>query len=96
MKNKHFNELVESLNEAIAIDRGIKKPSRIFDVKPNDVAQIRKDANKSQAEFAEMIGVSVGTLRNWEQGRRKPEGPAAALLKIVSADPNYVERILHA
>lgn len=96
MKNEHFNELVESLNEAIAIDRGIKKPSRIFDVKPTDVAQIRKDANKSQAEFAKMIGVSVGTLRNWEQGRRKPEGPAATLLKIVSADPNYVERILHA
>jgi len=41
-----------------------------------------------------MIGVSVGTLRNWEQGRRKSEGPALALLKIVSADPAYVEKIL--
>lgn len=41
-----------------------------------------------------MIGVSVGTLRNWEQGRIKPEGPALGLLKIISADPAYVERVL--
>ena len=47
---------------------------------------------KSQAEFALMIGVSVATLRNWEQGRRQPEGPAIALLKIAARHPNIVRR----
>ncbi|PKL22044.1 MAG: hypothetical protein CVV48_04805 [Spirochaetae bacterium HGW-Spirochaetae-4] len=41
-----------------------------------------------------MIGVSVGTLRNWEQGRRTPDGPALALLKIASVDPEYIKTIL--
>lgn len=41
-----------------------------------------------------MIGVSVGTLRNWEQGRRVPDGPALALLKVASVDPKYSKEIL--
>jgi putative transcriptional regulator len=41
-----------------------------------------------------MIGVSLGTLRNWEQGRRKPDGPARALLKVVAQNLEYVERLL--
>ena len=41
-----------------------------------------------------MIGVKVGTLRNWEQGRRKPNGIALTLLKVVAADPEYVESVL--
>ncbi len=41
-----------------------------------------------------MIGVSVGTLRNWEQGRRVPDGPALALLKVASVDPTYIKQIL--
>jgi len=49
---------------------------------------------KSQAEFSLMIGVSVATLRNWEQGRRRPEGPALALLRVVSAAPKAVTRAL--
>lgn len=42
-----------------------------------------------------MIGVKIGTLRNWEQGRRTPDGPALTILKIVAANPKYVEQILH-
>jgi putative transcriptional regulator len=42
-----------------------------------------------------MIGVSIDTLQNWEQGRRRPEGPALALLKIVEADPEIVMKALH-
>jgi len=41
-----------------------------------------------------MIGVSLGTLRNWEQGRRRPDGPARALLKVVAQNPAYVEQVL--
>lgn len=42
-----------------------------------------------------MIGVKIGTLRNWKQGRRTPDGPALTLLKIVAANSKYVEQILH-
>jgi putative transcriptional regulator len=57
---------------------------------------VREKLNVSQNEFALMIGVSVRTLQNWEQGRRKPEGPAKALLRIASRDPNAVLAALHA
>ncbi|MDD4909001.1 MAG: helix-turn-helix domain-containing protein, partial [Candidatus Omnitrophica bacterium] len=59
------------------------------------VSNIRKKLHKSQAEFAGIIGVSVDTLQNWEQGRRRPEGPALALLKVAEADPEAVTRALH-
>jgi putative transcriptional regulator len=52
-----------------------------------DVKAIRKKLAKSQREFALMIGVSVGTLRNWEQGRRRPVGPARALLRVAARSP---------
>lgn len=55
-----------------------------------DVAAIRKKTNLSQAAFADMIAVKLPTLRNWEQGRRKPEGPARVLLTMVSQKPNIV------
>ncbi|MDD3925435.1 MAG: helix-turn-helix domain-containing protein [bacterium] len=56
---------------------------------------MRQTLHLSQAEFARMIGVSPGTLRNWEQGRRNPEGPAKALLKVASKNPLAVLEALH-
>jgi len=56
---------------------------------------VRKSLSVSQAEFAMMIGVSVRTLQNWEQGRRKPEGPAKALLRVASKNPKAVLEALH-
>jgi putative transcriptional regulator len=94
MNDTMFDELLESTKQAVAISKNSIPPSRRFTITPPDIAAIRNTADKSQEDFARMIGVSVGTLRNWEQGRRKPEGPALALLKIVSADPVYVEKIL--
>jgi putative transcriptional regulator len=72
------------------------KPSRTTTFNPADVRAIRKKLDKSQSEFALMIGVSVSTLQNWEQGRRIPEGPAQALLKIASANPEAVAQALGA
>jgi putative transcriptional regulator len=69
---------------------GYQEPARKFEVKAEDVKAIRAKLNKSQSEFALMIGVSVSTLQNWEQGRRQPEGPARALLKVASANPRAV------
>jgi putative transcriptional regulator len=94
MKQKDFEELVTSVREAGKILRGEIKPSREFVFTPEDVQGIRKKLRKSQDEFALMIGVSVATLRNWEQGRRQPHGPARALLKIASENPKAVEKAL--
>ncbi|MBO4728575.1 MAG: helix-turn-helix domain-containing protein [Spirochaetaceae bacterium] len=95
MSDDMFNELVTSMKEAVAISKGEMEPSRVFDYSPLNVKEVREKTNKSQAEFADMIGVKLGTLRNWEQGRRKPDGAALTLLKIVAADPKYVEQVLH-
>jgi len=94
MKEKDFDELVESVREAGRILRGEARPSREFTFSAQDVQAIRKKLRKSQDEFALMIGVSVATLRNWEQGRRQPHGPARALLKIASENPKAVEKAL--
>ena len=55
-----------------------------------DVAQLRKFVDLTQAEFADAMGISVYTLRNWEQGRRAPEGPALALLRIAARHPRII------
>ncbi len=94
MKDQDFNTLIESIKEGGAILRKEIQPSRKIVFHSPDIRNIRKAANASQVEFARMIGVSVGTLRNWEQGRRKPDGPALALLKIASIDPIYIKKIL--
>ena len=97
MKEKEFdfNELMESMRQAVTISKGEMQPSRTFVFSPINVKEVREKANKNQEEFANMIGVKVGTLRNWEQGRRKPDGAALTLLKIVAANPKYVEQVLH-
>jgi putative transcriptional regulator len=87
MKETAFSELVESLKEAVAIRKGETDASRVFTVKPPDVMRIRKGYGMSQEEFALLLGISVGTLRNWEQGRRTPHGPAKVLLQVAASHP---------
>jgi putative transcriptional regulator len=94
MKKQLFGELAESIREAGKIHRGEAAPSRQFVFKPSDVRAIRAKLHKSQSEFAQMIGVSLNTLQNWEQGRRQPEGPARALLVVASKNPEAVAKAL--
>ena len=96
MRDKNFDNLVTSIRQAGAIRRGERRPSRVFAFKPEDVRAIRQNLGKSQTDFALLIGVSVATLRNWEQGRRAPEGPARALLRVAAANPRAVIRALSA
>lgn len=96
MKANDFEELIASVREAGKIKRGEKAPSRRFEFKPADVRKIRARLRLSQPEFAFMIGVSVATLQNWEQGRRRPEGPARALLRIAATHPDAVKDSLTA
>ena len=94
MKQKAFEQLVRSVRQAGRIRRGVAKPSRVSAFAPANVRAIRTKLGKSQTEFALMIGVSVATLRNWEQGRRIPDGPALALLRVASLEPKAVTRAL--
>ena len=94
MKEQEFTKLVESIKQAGKIRRGEMLPGRVFEVQPADIKVIRQQLGKSQAEFALMIGVSVSTLQNWEQGRRRPEGPAQALLKVAAEYPEVVADVL--
>ncbi len=96
MKKKLFDELVESIEEAGKIRKGLVKPSRLFRYRPVDIKRLRKRLHVSQAQFSLMIGVSKSTLQNWEQGRREPEGPAKALLRIVDKQPQAVLEALQA
>ena len=95
MKNKDFSKLLASIKEAGEIKSGQKKPNRIFRITPPRIKDVRKRLNLSQSDFALMIGVSISTLQNWEQGRREPDGPAKALLKVASKNPKAVMDALH-
>jgi putative transcriptional regulator len=94
MKKQDFDELVTSVRQAGRIRRGEMAPGRVTEFPPVDIKAIRQRLGKSQTEFAHMIGVSVSTLQNWEQGRRRPEGPARALLKVAAENPEAVAAAL--
>jgi putative transcriptional regulator len=95
VKAEAFEELVASVRQAGRIRRGTMRASRETAFKPAEIKAVRKKLRASQSEFAFMIGVSVATLRNWEQGRRVPDGPALALLRVASKDPVAVAKALH-
>ena len=96
MKDASFKMLVTSIRQAGQIRRKQLKTSKVIEYKAADVKAIRAGLRKSQTEFALMIGVSVNTLQNWEQGRRKPVGPARALLKIAAENPKALVEVLGA
>jgi len=92
---KAADRIMQGLREAAAHARGEQVPALKLHVPANvDVYAIRRRTGLSQAAFSRRIGVSTGTLRNWEQGRRKPEGPARVLLAIVARNPRIVEELL--
>jgi putative transcriptional regulator len=90
-----FDQLIANLGAVLALTddgqnlgNGLKIPYAI------DVAAIRNKTGLSQAAFALRIGVPVGTIRNWEQGRRAPQGPARVLLALLDRNPRIVEETL--
>lgn len=87
---KFFEDLLESVQEMDGIVRGEKQASRVFEVDPGAIKALRETTGLSQAKFALLLDVDVGTLRNWEQGRRAPTGPARALLRAIRKDPRHV------
>jgi putative transcriptional regulator len=97
MKERHFQAIVQGLEEARRFARGEEVPGLRYHPAPHEDARaIRKRTGLSQAAFARRIRVSVATLRNWEQRRRYPDGPARVLLALLAKDPGIVKRTLSA
>lgn len=90
MKDELFAELVASVREGGAIFRTEQSPSRVFSIQPPEIKAIRDDFGLTQEQFAALMGISVRTLRNWEQGRRTPEGPARVLLQVAARHPEVL------
>jgi len=97
MNDELFAELMASVHEGGKILRGKAEPSRSFVIAKCDVdvKAIREKYDLSQNEFASLLGISVKTLRNWEQGRRAPEGPARVLLQVAAKHPDAVWDVVH-
>jgi len=95
MDRNLFEKLIESASQAAEIVRGERNPSRTFEMTSDIVREIRKSTGLPQEKFAGLFHISVGTLRNWEQGRRRPDGPAAALLIAIKNDPEHVVAALN-
>jgi putative transcriptional regulator len=94
MSKKFFAKLLESVEQGDEILRGARAASREFQVDSAQVKEIRAITQLSQPKFARLLQVDVGTLRNWEQGRREPTGPARALLRAIKNNPQAVLKAL--
>lgn len=91
MKEELFQELLQSVREMKAIRSGKAKPSRSFTFDtPAELSRVRSQLGVSQPLFARLLGISEKTLQNWEQGRRKPTGPAKVLLRVAARHPKLL------
>jgi putative transcriptional regulator len=90
VKNDLFQELEESVRQGGNILRERAPAARTFEIPESNVAAIRERYGLSQAKFASLMGISVRTLQNWEQGRRIPRGPARVLLRVAAFHPEAV------
>jgi putative transcriptional regulator len=88
--------LIKSAKEARAIARAEAKPStyRVHVPADLDVQAIRKRLRLTQSQFSARFGIPIGTLRDWEQNRRRPEGPARVLLIVIDKESEAVNRAL--
>ena len=82
-----FDDLKVSLEEAVAVEQGLKKVSRVTSYEVADVKEIRAQLNVSQVEFAAVLGTSVDTIKSWEKRRRNPTGLAAKVLATIKDNP---------
>lgn len=87
---------VQGLNDAIAWTRGESTNARVtlIHIPEVDVRKVRTKMGLSQSEFATKFGLPPATLRNWEQGRSRPDAPTRVLLAVIAKHPQAVEDVL--
>lgn len=88
--SKVFEEISAGLDDAIRHAKGRGSQVVVHEPETINVKEIRKKMGMSQQRFCATFGISLGTLRHWEQGLRSPRGPARVLLKVVANDPKAV------
>lgn len=90
------DDLIASLEQAVAIMEGTMAPGRVhkIDVPDVDVQAARQRLGMSQPAFAAAFGVPLPTVRKWEQHVRRPQGPARVLLRVIEQEPDAVRRAL--
>ncbi|MEY2878378.1 MAG: hypothetical protein RLZZ15_758 [Verrucomicrobiota bacterium] len=96
MKKELLHALVESARQMKAIRAGTQRPARVTKLTPEHPRAVRSRLDLTQRQFAAMLGVPVGTLRNWEQGIREPAGAAKTLLRIAAKHPKVFREALAA
>ena len=92
--SKAFEEISAGLDDALKHARGEISQVVVHEPESINVRAIREKTGMSQQKFCATFGISLGTLRHWEQGLRSPRGPARVLLKVVDNDPNAVIRVV--
>ncbi len=92
--NKFSRDLVQGLKEAAEFVEGRTAGARTHSVAVPDVRAIRQQLHMSQQRFAETYRIPLPTLKNWEQGRRAPDAPAAAYLQAISRQPKAIKEAL--
>lgn len=97
MPSKNFDRIMDGLGEVAEIVEGKAKPARVYSAPADiDVKAIRLREGLSQDAFAAKYGFAASTLRQWEQGRRRPEASARILLKVIERHPEAVRDALAA
>ena len=89
-----FDSIKQGLEEALEFSKKKNGDAVVHEFSPVDVKNIRANIGMSQNEFASAFGISVSTLRHWERGDRKPQGPALVLLNVVAKEPKAVLKAL--
>jgi len=98
MTKKAFDKIAAGIEDAIAIAKGKASPGsyRVHAPADIDVLKIRRNMGLTREAFAMRFGLQLGTVRDWEQRKRRPEGAARVLLTVIAAEPKAVMRALAA
>ncbi|WP_417613103.1 helix-turn-helix domain-containing protein [Parasphingorhabdus sp.] len=92
MKDDDFSGIMEGIEDATAFVQGEQARARV--VAGPDIKALRKRIKMTQAKFAKTYHLPLGTVKDWEQGRRQPDAPARALLTVIEDDPEAVQKAL--
>lgn len=97
MDSKLFNELGSNLKQAVRIAKGRASPKTAHVmVTPAQIKAMRHKTGMSQAVFARTFHLSLETVKGWEQGKRSPDAAASNYLRMLQADPEFVQKTIAA
>lgn len=90
MDDKLFTQLLQSAQEMVDIEKGLREPASVHVHECPNPRKIRQSLHQTQAEFAKTVGVSKSLVQSWEQNRRQPEGASLKILRVLEKQPELV------